>query len=104
MKRVKMVSVECSMAENSGDTVIILSSELIAEVMEHYFNEHMFKVQVKVVDLQVSNSGYAFNLAFVTHKDDSTVLKEHDLLVKKSIQKHIRGKNGKFIATEQEKE
>lgn len=49
----------------SADTVIILSSELIAEVMEKYFNKEMFKKQVKVVDLKTTEAGYMFSLAFI---------------------------------------
>ncbi len=50
-----------------GDSVIILSSELIASVMESYFNTSMFKLPVSVVDLSPSSEGYAFTLAFNKH-------------------------------------
>ena len=53
------------MAQDDADTVIMLSSELIAEVMEGYFNKQMFKRQVKIVDLKPTETGYAFSLAFV---------------------------------------
>lgn len=57
-----------------GDFLTVLSSELIAEVMEEYFNKKMYRQKVKVVDLQPQGSGYAFSLAFVkdtpTHKYD----------------------------------
>ena len=49
----------------SGDFLTVLSSELIAEVMEEYFNKKMYRQKVKVVDLQPQGSGYAFSLAFV---------------------------------------
>jgi len=52
-----------------GDFLTVLSSELIAEVMEEYFNRKMYRQKVKVVDLQPQGSGYAFSLAFV--KDTS---------------------------------
>lgn len=52
------------MADLEADTIIILSSELIAEVMEKYFNEEMFKKQVKVVDLKSTETGYMFSIAF----------------------------------------
>jgi len=52
-----------------GDFLTVLSSELIAEVMEEYFNKKMYRQKVKVVDLQPQGSGYAFSLAFV--KDTS---------------------------------
>jgi hypothetical protein len=48
-----------------GDFLTVLSSELIAEVMEDYFNKKMYRQKVKVVDLQPQGSGYAFSLAFV---------------------------------------
>lgn len=51
-----------------ADFLTVLSSELIAEVMEDYFNKKMYRQRVKVVDLQPQGSGYAFSLAFV--KDD----------------------------------
>lgn len=51
-------------SEESGDTVIILSSELIAEVMEAYFNKVMFKKAVRVVDLKTTEAGYMFSLLF----------------------------------------
>ena len=47
-----------------ADTVIILSSELIAEVMEVHFNKQMFKQQVKIVELKPTETGYAFSLLF----------------------------------------
>jgi hypothetical protein len=56
----------------SGDFLTVLSSELIAEVMEDYFNKKMYRQKVKVVDLQPQGSGYAFSLAFV--KDDPKLL------------------------------
>lgn len=51
---------------NDADFVTILSSELIATVVEAYFNTVMYKVPVKVVDLKPTSDGYAFSLAFVT--------------------------------------
>jgi hypothetical protein len=53
-----------------GDTVIMLSSELIAEVMEQYFNKAMFKKRVKITDLKPTEQGYAFSLAFVDKEAD----------------------------------
>ena len=55
-----------NMNEQDADTVIILSSELIAEVMEVHFNKVMFKQKVHIVDLKPTETGYAFSLAFVT--------------------------------------
>ena len=56
------------MNNQDADTVIMLSSELIAEVMESYFNKVMFKQKVKIVDLKPTETGYAFSLAFVQQK------------------------------------
>ena len=53
----------------NADTVIILSSELIARVMEVHFNKKMFKQQVKIVDLEPTTSGYMFSLSFETPHD-----------------------------------
>ena len=56
------------MSQGDADTVIMLSSELIAEVMESYFNKQMFKKRVKIVDLKPTETGYAFSIAFVERK------------------------------------
>ena len=53
------------MSQGDADTVIMLSSDLIAEVMEGYFNRQMFKKKVKIVDFRPTETGYAFSLAFV---------------------------------------
>ena len=53
-----------------ADVVTVLSSELVASVMEKYFNETMFNTQamgsVKVLDLSSSGDGVMFGLSFVT--------------------------------------
>ena len=51
---------------NEGDFVISLSSELISQVMDRYFNEHMFRQDVSIVDLSPLENGYAFTLAINT--------------------------------------
>jgi len=48
-----------------ADAIIILSSELIAEVMEQHFNKYMFKQAVSVVELKSTESGYMFSILFV---------------------------------------
>ena len=53
------------MSDQDADTIVILSSELIAEVIEQYFNKSMFRKKVKVVDLKPTETGYAFSVAFV---------------------------------------
>jgi hypothetical protein len=53
------------MSEREGDTVVILSSELISKITEEYFNKTMFKQKVEIVDLKPTDSGYMFSVAFV---------------------------------------
>ena len=53
------------MAELTADTVVILSSELIARITEQYFNKTMFKQPVEIVDLKPTETGYMFSIAFV---------------------------------------
>ena len=52
-----------------ADVVTVLSSELVASVMERYFNETMFNTQamgsVKVLALSSSGDGFMFGLSFV---------------------------------------
>lgn len=52
------------MAQADADTIIILSSELIASVMQEYFNKSMFKQKVEIVDLKPTETGYMFSIAF----------------------------------------
>jgi hypothetical protein len=59
-----------AMADREGegqeaDFVTIVSSEMIAEVMEQHFNKNMYKKTVKIVDLKSTETGYMFSLAFV---------------------------------------
>lgn len=53
------------MTEQGADTVVILSSELIAKITEEYFNKTMFKQKVEIVDLKPTETGYMFSVAFV---------------------------------------
>ncbi len=59
--------------QDTGDFVIILSSDLISKVMHDYFNTNMFMMPVRVIDLQSSESGYAFTLSF---ENDSASIDE----------------------------
>ena len=70
------------MSENDSDFVTILSSELIATIVEAYFNDVMYKVPVHIVDLKPTSDGYAFSLTFVTERDADVVRNEQ-----KSVQK-----------------
>jgi len=59
-----------------ADTVVILSSELIAKITQEYFNKTMFKQKVEVVDLEARPNGYAFSIAFV-EKESKGVAQEN---------------------------
>lgn len=87
-----------------GDTFIILSSELIASVMEQHFNEVMFKQEVKIVDLKVTEVGYMFGLIFTdivannaesNNNNTAIFVKEADPLDKALVQMHSSSRNGK---------
>jgi hypothetical protein len=51
--------------EDAGDFAVVLSSELIAKVMQEYFVKVMFKQRVRIVDLKPASDGYMFSVAFV---------------------------------------
>lgn len=61
------------MSESEADAVVILSSELIADVMQVYFNKVMFKKPVSIVDLKPTETGYMFSLAFALSVPDVPV-------------------------------
>ncbi len=62
------------MAERDADTVVILSSELIAKITEEYFNKTMFKQKVEIVDLKPTDTGYMFSVAFVKKAEPVTLI------------------------------
>jgi hypothetical protein len=48
------------------DMVLVLSSELVCQIAEKYFNSTMLKKKVKVLDLQATSAGLVqFSVAFV---------------------------------------
>lgn len=53
-------------AERNADFVTIISTELIAQVMQRYFNDELYKRRVEIVDSKATSDGYMFSLAFVT--------------------------------------
>lgn len=59
------VSSMADSTEQTADFVTILSSDLIAEIVEVHFNKVMYKKNVKIVDLKPTSDGYAFSLAYV---------------------------------------
>lgn len=48
-----------------ADFVTILSSDMIAQIVEGHFNKKVYKQQVKVVDARATEAGYMFSLAFI---------------------------------------
>lgn len=54
--------------DHSADVVTVLSGDLVASVMEEYFNTVMYNTQamgtVKVVDLASQGDGFMFGLTF----------------------------------------
>ena len=53
------------MLDREADFVTILSSDMIAQIVEEYFNKKVYKQQVEVVDKKSTEAGYMFSLAFV---------------------------------------
>lgn len=52
--------------DNSADFVTILSSDMIADIVQVYFDTELYtNKKVKIVDLKPNGEGYAFSLAFV---------------------------------------
>ena len=59
-------SSELEMREAQADMVLVLSSELVCQIAEKYFNSTMLKKKVKVIDLQATSAGLVqFSVAFV---------------------------------------
>jgi hypothetical protein len=63
------------MSDEQADTIVILSTELIANIVEEYFNKTMFKQSVSVVDSGPHGSaGYMFSVAFNKKRESVKVL------------------------------
>lgn len=84
------------MAEQEADFVTILSSELIATVMEQYFNKSMYKQRVKVVDLKPTETGYMFSLAFVKEHVEQRQQHTHHMVSAASLLDNGRDTKGRF--------
>jgi len=56
---------ENTVNNEEADIVTIVSSDLIATVMEEFFNRKMYKLPVKIVELKPTEAGYSFFLQFV---------------------------------------
>lgn len=69
--------------ETKGDFITVLSSDLIAEVMENYFNTKMYKFKVEVVDLFANGNNYSFTLKKVKAESlDPLRLKPSEFIAK----------------------
>ena len=64
--------------QKEADFITIVSSEMIAEVMQAHFNKHMYKKEVEIVDLKATETGYMFSLAFVHVQSTVQSTKKHD--------------------------
>lgn len=83
-------------SESQVDIITILSSDLIAQIAENYFNKVMFKQGVEVVDLKPSgDSGYAFSLAFKPNKQKA-VQKPELVTSADGVYSVARDSKGKF--------
>lgn len=72
---------------NNADFITIVSSEMIANVMEYYFNDVMYKKKVSIVDLKPTDSGYMFSLAFVQPAE--SIPHDNKQLIKASVAKSV---------------
>jgi len=50
--------------QKEADFIMVLSSEMISDIVQRYLNDEMFKQQVSVVDTKPTESGYAFGICF----------------------------------------
>src|SRR6267154_2301650 len=56
-------------ANKEADFIIVLSSEMISDIVQRYLNSEMFKQQVSVVDTKPTESGYAFGVCFTVQAE-----------------------------------
>ena len=90
---------------SDADFTTTLSSELIAEVMERYFNKEMYKKKVKVVDLKMSQDMCMFGLTWVIDdiitpmEGDIKIQADEDFLEDIQNYKVKRSNNGRFAKT-----
>lgn len=82
-----------------ADIVTIVSSDLIATVMEDYFNKKMYKIPVHIVELKPTEAGYSFFLQF-TQKEISKPLNIKSYPNGQSVELNTnlnRGSKGRFV-------
>lgn len=87
------------MGETQADTIVILSSDLIARIAQDYFNKIMFKQKVEIVDLKPhGESGYAFSIAFTPPKQKPVFVNE-SVQVSNGVhnQRDVRDNKGRFV-------
>ena len=85
-----------------ADFITIVSSEMIADVMQDYFNRHMYKKKVAIVDLKPTESGYMFSLSFTAPTQQQSVAKVDPFSQLLQETQHnngtVRDKKGKFTS------
>lgn len=81
-----------------ADFIMVLSSEMISDIVQRYLNDDMFKQQVSVVDTKPTESGYAFGICFNVEqiKQGSIVQFIPDTIA--PVDNGMRDNNGQFTA------
>lgn len=69
-----------------ADFINVLSSEMISNIVEDYFNRELYKVPVKVVDTKPTESGYAFGICFAPPLDVKTLQFTQEFIERKGIE------------------
>ena len=95
------------MADQEADFNIELSSEMISDIVQRYFNNEMFKVPVQIVDGKASAAGYVFSVTFAEHTvttmAEDIIMKQHNILqdnlsrdiMEKALPVQLGGRNSK---------
>lgn len=76
----------------AADMVLVLSSELVCQIAEKYFNAQMLRksMQVKVIDLQPTANGLVqFSVAFVV---EPPLAIAEPVIPAQALQRHANGK------------
>ena len=74
MADIQQGTVQKEEQQEEADFITIVSSEMIADVMQDYFNKHMYKKKVVIVDLKPTETGYMFSLSFAVDKPPITTV------------------------------
>ena len=91
------------MPDKEADFVTILSSDMIAQIVEEYFNKKVYRQRVEVVDTRPNEAGYMFSLAFVAAantKNNTAArepLPEYQYKSVSEILASKRNKKGQFV-------